>query len=92
MSLTIYLDDCSDDNRLIHSLTLAGHTVISPRSTNTKDLEDGDHLRYSAVHGYCVYLPITPQIFADYTVIGTIEDIRIQEFLLSTVTTTSARI
>ena len=54
MSLTIYLDDCSDDNRLIHSLTLAGHTVISPRSTNTKDLDDGDHLRYAAAHGYCV--------------------------------------
>ena len=32
MSFTIYLDDCSDHNRLIHSLTQAGHTVISPRT------------------------------------------------------------
>ena len=39
-----------------------------------------------------VYLPITPQIFADYSVIGRIEDIRTQELLLSTVTKTSARI
>ena len=54
MSLTIYLDDCSDDNSLIHSLMLAGHTVISPRTTNTKALDDGGHLRYAAAHGYCV--------------------------------------
>ena len=54
MPLTIYLDDCSDDNRLIHSLTLAGHTVISPRVTDTKGWGDGDHLHYAAAHGYCL--------------------------------------
>ena len=62
MSLTIYLDDCSDDNRLIHSLTLAGHTAISPRSTDTKGWEDGDHLRYAATHGYCL-LTLNPADF-----------------------------
>ena len=52
MSLTIYLDDCSDHNRLIHSLTLAGHSVISPRIADTKDWDDPDHLEYAATHGY----------------------------------------
>ncbi len=52
MFLTIYLDDCSDDNNLIVFLTQAGHTVISPRTTGTKDWDDPDHLEYAATHGY----------------------------------------
>ena len=52
MSFTIYLDDCSDHNRLIHSLTQSGHTVISPRTVNTKGWADPDHLEYASTHGY----------------------------------------
>ena len=52
MSFTIYLDDCSDHNRLIHSLTQAGHTVISPRTADTTGWNDPDHLEYAATHGY----------------------------------------
>lgn len=52
MSLTIYLDDCSDHNRLVHSLIHAGHTVISPRVVDTKNWVDFDHLQFAATHGY----------------------------------------
>ena len=52
MSLTIYLDDCSDHNRLIDSLTEVGHTVIAPRVAGTKGWDDSDHLEYAATHGY----------------------------------------
>lgn len=52
MSLTIYLDECSDHDSLIAFLTQAGHTVISPRAAGTKGWEDSDHLAYAAAHGY----------------------------------------
>lgn len=52
MSLTIYLDDCSDDDDLIVFLTRASHTVISPRATGTRSWKDPDHLTYAATRGH----------------------------------------
>jgi hypothetical protein len=62
MLLTIYLDECSDHDSLIHFLIQAGHTVISPRAAGTKGWEDSDHLAYAAVHGY-VLLTDNPRDF-----------------------------
>ena len=62
MSLTIYLDGCSDHNCLIHSLTRVGHSVISPWIADTKDWDDPDHLEYAAIHGYLL-LTHTPSDF-----------------------------
>jgi hypothetical protein len=57
MPLTIYLDDCSDDDDRILFLTQAGHTVISPRTTGTKDSKDPEHLEYATTHGYVLLTP-----------------------------------
>jgi len=62
MSLTIYLDDCSDHDDMIAFLTQAGHTVISPRAAGTKGWDDSDHLDYAATHGY-VLLTYNPRHF-----------------------------
>ena len=62
MFLTIYLDECSDDDGLIALLIQAGHTVISPRVAGTKDWKDPDHLAYAAAHGY-VLLTHNPKDF-----------------------------
>ena len=62
MALTIYLDDCSDDDDLLAFLTQAGHTVITPRAAGTKGWDDPDHLEYAASHGY-VLLTHNPRHF-----------------------------
>ena len=64
MPLTIYLDDCSDDDNLITFLAQAGYTVISPRTAGTKGWEDPDHLAYAAGNGY-VLLSHNPDDFDD---------------------------
>ncbi|MCS6860835.1 MAG: hypothetical protein NZT92_11010 [Abditibacteriales bacterium] len=38
MSLTIYLDDCSDDDNLIILLTQAGHVVIICKDMTKPDI------------------------------------------------------
>ena len=43
MPLTVYLDDCSDDNLLIARIKQAGHDVISPRGIGTAGIDDRDH-------------------------------------------------
>src|SRR5437660_12880405 len=50
MSLTVYLDDCSDDNLLIARIKQAGHEVMLPRSIGTVGIDDCDHLEYDARH------------------------------------------
>ena len=64
MSLTIYRDDCSDDDNLIAFMVQAGYTVISPRVAGTKDWKDPDHLAYAAANGY-VLLTHNPDDFDD---------------------------
>jgi len=50
--LSIYLDDCSDDNELARYLRQAGHAVYTPRSEGTRGFSDPDHLDYAARQGY----------------------------------------
>jgi len=64
MPLTVYLDDCSDDNLLIARIKQAGHDVISPRGIGTAGIDDRDHLEYAARHGL-VLLTHNPQDFID---------------------------
>ena len=64
MSLTVYLDDCSDDNLLIARIKQAGHEVISPRSIGTVGIDDCDHLEYAARHRL-VLLTHNPRDFID---------------------------
>ena len=64
MPLTIYLDDCSDDNLLIARIKQAGHEVVSPRSIGTTGIDDCDHLEYAAWH-HLVLLTHNPQDFID---------------------------
>src|SRR5437870_9844443 len=64
MPLTIYLDDCSDDNLLIARIKQAGHDVISPRSSGTAGIDDCDHLEYAARHRL-VLLTHNPQDLID---------------------------
>ena len=64
MPLTIYVDDCSDDNLLIARIKQAGHDVISPRSIGTAGIDDCDHLEYAARHRL-VLLTHNPQDFID---------------------------
>jgi len=64
MPLTVYLDDCSDDNLLIARIKQAGHDVISPRGIGTAGIDDRDHLEYAARHRL-VLLTHNPQDFID---------------------------
>ena len=64
MPLSIYLDDCSDDDRLINLLRRAGYVVVSPRDAGTVGWGDSDHLKYAAQHGHAL-LTHNPQDFRD---------------------------
>jgi hypothetical protein len=64
MSLSIYLDECSDDNLLIALLRHAGHVVVSPRQAGTVGWNDPNHLEYAAQHGYTL-LTKNPDVFQD---------------------------
>jgi hypothetical protein len=64
MQLSIYLDDCSDDDMLIALLRNAGHVVLSPRQTGTSGCDDPDHLEYATQHGYTL-LTKDPDDFQD---------------------------
>jgi hypothetical protein len=64
MPLSVYLDDCSDDDNVITFLRQAGQTVISPRDVGMRGSDDPDHLEYAAQHGY-VLLTANPDDFRD---------------------------
>jgi predicted nuclease of predicted toxin-antitoxin system len=49
--MRIYLDDCSDSDRLAQSLSAAGHSVQTPRSAGTIGRQDREHLLYAAQQG-----------------------------------------
>lgn len=52
MPLSLYLDDCADDDILAALLRRAGHQVYTPRSTGTSGVSDDEHLVYAANHKY----------------------------------------
>jgi predicted nuclease of predicted toxin-antitoxin system len=49
--MNLYLDDCLDSDRLVATLTNAGHRVETPRSASTLGRQDEDHLEYAARRG-----------------------------------------
>ena len=52
MPLSLYLDDCADDDILAALLRRAGHAVHTPRSAGTSGVSDDEHLVYAARHEY----------------------------------------
>jgi hypothetical protein len=48
--MDLYLDDCSDADRLVLTLQSAGHRVETPRSAKMIGRSDPDHLAYAAQH------------------------------------------
>jgi hypothetical protein len=54
MSLTIYLDDCVDDNLLIAALQKEGFKVLSPRGVGTAGWSDEAHLEFCAQQGFAI--------------------------------------
>jgi predicted nuclease of predicted toxin-antitoxin system len=64
MHLSLYLDDCADDDTLAALLRQAGHQVSTPRIAGTSGLLDGEHLDYAAQRGYTL-LTKDPDDFID---------------------------
>ena len=52
MPLSLYLDDCADDDTLAALLRQAGHQVSTPRIAATSGLSDREHLDYAAQRSY----------------------------------------
>ena len=50
--MEFYLDDCADANDLVSLLRQAGYPVHTPRTEQTRGLDDPLHLGYAAAHGY----------------------------------------
>lgn len=48
MPLSLYLDDCADDDILAALLRRAGHRVSTPRTAGASGVSDSDHLEYAA--------------------------------------------
>jgi hypothetical protein len=64
MPLSLYLDDCADDDILAALLRRAGHQIRTPRVAGTSGVSDGEHLDYAARHGYTL-LTKDPDDFID---------------------------
>lgn len=64
MPLSLYLDDCADDDTLAALLRLAGHRVQTPRAAGTSGASDAEHLDYAACRGYTL-LTKDPDDFID---------------------------
>ena len=47
MPLSLYLDDCADDDTLIALLRRSGHEVNNPRLARTAGASDSEHLDYA---------------------------------------------
>lgn len=52
MPLSLYLDDCADDDTLAALLRQAGRQVSTPRVAGTSGASDHEHLDYAARHDY----------------------------------------
>jgi predicted nuclease of predicted toxin-antitoxin system len=64
MPLSLYLDDCADDDTLAALLRRAGHDVYTPRGAGTSGVSDEEHLAYAAVHKHTL-LTKDPDDFLD---------------------------
>lgn len=64
MPLSLYLDDCADDDILVALLRRAGHQVSTPRTAGTSGVSDSDHLEYAARCNYTL-LTKDPDDFVD---------------------------
>ena len=64
MPLSLYLDDCADDDTLAALLRRAGPRVHTPRVAGTSGVSDGEHLDYAARHSYTL-LTKDPDDFLD---------------------------
>ena len=64
MPLSLYLDDCADDDTLAGLLRQARHQVSTPRVTGTSGVSDKEHLDYAARCGYTL-LTKDPDDFID---------------------------
>jgi predicted nuclease of predicted toxin-antitoxin system len=64
MFLSLYLDDCVDDDILAALLRRAGHGLHTPRSAGTSGVSDEEHLTYAARHEYTL-LTKDPDDFLD---------------------------
>jgi len=64
MPLSLYLDDCADDDTLAALLRQAGHQVSTPRIAGTTGLSDREHLDYAVRCGYTL-LTKDPDDFLD---------------------------
>ena len=64
MPLSLYFDDCADDDILAALLRRAGYQIHTPRSAGTSGVSDEEHLAYAARSGYTV-LTKDPDDFLD---------------------------
>jgi len=64
MPLSLYLDDCADDDTLAALLRQAGHQVSTPRIAGTSGVSDREHLHFAAHRGYTL-LTKDPDDFVD---------------------------
>ena len=64
MPLSLYLDDCADDDILAALLRRAGHHVHTPRSAGISGVSDEEHLEHAARHNYTL-LTKDPEDFLD---------------------------
>ena len=64
MPLSLYLDDCADDDTLAVLLRQAGQQISTPRIAGTTGAADVEHLDYAAHHN-CTLLTKDPDDFID---------------------------
>jgi len=77
MPLSLYLDDCADDDTLIAFLRRAGHEVNTPRLAGTAGASDGEQLDYAARNRQTL-LTKTPLTYSNSIGIGKPRIARIQ--------------
>jgi hypothetical protein len=62
--MEFYLDDCADANDLVSLLRQAGYAVRTPRTENTRGVDDPVHLSHAAGQG-CTLITKNPKDFRD---------------------------
>jgi hypothetical protein len=62
--MEFYLDDCADANDLVFLLRQAGHRVRTPRTDQTRGIDDPLHLEHAAAYGLTL-ITKNPKDFRD---------------------------
>jgi len=62
--MEFYLDDCADANDLTFLLRQAGYAVRTPRTEQTRGVDDAVHLEYAAARGLALVTK-NPKDFRD---------------------------